>query len=368
MFPAIEARLAWLPTWAQETTLLAGAIALALLLHAAAEWLFQGIARGRSDFVQAFFKRTRSVRRSIVIALFVAGVIAAAQLPDDNRTLLARLLVIAFILIAGWAILIALDLASDFYLRRFKFDVPDNQLVRTHYTQVRILLRVASILVAVITAAVALMTFAAVRQYGVSLLASAGATGIVLGLAARSTVANLIAGVQIAITKPIRIEDAVFVEGEWGWVEDITATYVAVRLWDWRRLILPISYFIETPFQNWTLRGGSIIGSVFLHADYRVPVEEIRAKVIEIAKASKNWDGKVVNLQVTDATEETIQLRALVSAESSPAAWDLRCEVREKLIGWLQQEHPSALPRRRTEIEGLAASSAFEAAKMRKAS
>jgi small-conductance mechanosensitive channel len=161
---------------------------------------------------------------------------------------------------------------------------------------------------------------------------------------------NLIAGIQIAVTQPIRIEDAVVVEGEWGWIEEIAATYVVVRIWDWRRLIVPLSYFIEKPFQNWTRESGSIIGSVFWHADYRVPIAAFREKMKEVVAASAYWDGQVVVLQVTEANGQTVELRGLMSARTSPRAWDLRCEVREKMIVWLQENHPQALPRIRAEV------------------
>jgi small-conductance mechanosensitive channel len=173
----------------------------------------------------------------------------------------------------------------------------------------------------------------------------------VAGLAARPLLSSLIAGVQIAMTQPIRIDDGVVVEGEWGWVEEITSTYVVIKLWDWRRLIVPLSYFIEKPFQNWTREGAAIIGSVLLYVDYAVPVERVREKLNEIVKASQLWDGRVVNLQVSDAKDQAIELRALVSARTSPLAWDLRCEVREKLIAFLRDEYPQALPRQRTDID-----------------
>ncbi len=193
------------------------------------------------------------------------------------------------------------------------------------------------------------MTFDAVRQYGVTLFASAGVAGIVAGLAARPLLSNFLAGVQIAMAQPIRIDDSVIVENEWGNIEEITFSYVVVRLWDWRRMIVPLSYFIEKPFQNWTRTGGELIGTVFLYVDHTAPVDAIRKKLTEIASQSKLWNGQVVNLQVSDCKETTIELRALISANNASAAWDLRCEVREKLIEFLQREHPYALPRRRYE-------------------
>jgi small-conductance mechanosensitive channel len=196
----------------------------------------------------------------------------------------------------------------------------------------------------------ALMTFNSVRQYGVSLFASAGAAGLIVGLAARPLLSNLIAGVQIAVTQPIRIEDAVIIENEWGWVEDIASTYVVIRLWDWRRMVVPLSYFIERPFQNWTRDTASLIGSVVLHVDYAADVARIRNYLGEAARESKLWDGAVVNLQVVDTNTRTMELRALVSARNAPQSWDLRCEIREKLIAYLQREMPEALPRDRADI------------------
>lgn len=156
---------------------------------------------------------------------------------------------------------------------------------------------------------------------------------------------------QIAIAQPIRLDDVVFVEGEYGTVEEIAPTYVVIKLWDWRRMVVPLSYFIEKPFQNWTRETSALIGSVFLYVDYTVPVEKLREKLMEIVRASSLWDGRVVVLQVTDATKDhTVELRALLNARSAPSAWDLRCEVREKLIAYLQEEYPDALPRTRQEF------------------
>ena len=244
----------------------------------------------------------------------------------------------------------SINIATDLYLRQFNTAVEDNLLARKQVTQVRVLRGALDTLIIVITAATALMTFDAVRQYGVSLFASAGIASVVVGLAARPMLSNLIAGVQLAFTQPIRLEDAVVVENEWGWIEEINATYVVIRLWDWRRLLVPLSYFIEKPFQNWTRESAALIGSVFIYADHSVPVPAVREKLHEIVKQSKLWDGRVANLQVTEAKEHTVEMRALISARSSPAVWDLRCDVREKLIEFLQREYPLALPRTRQEF------------------
>ena len=203
----------------------------------------------------------------------------------------------------------------------------------------------------ILALAAILMTFDKVRQLGASILASAGIAGIIVGLAAQRSIATLLAGIQIALTQPIRIDDVVIVENEWGRIEEITLTYVVVRIWDLRRLIVPITYFIEKPFQNWTRISADLLGTVFLYTDYTVPIQAVREELRRILEGSEKWDRRVCVLQVTDTTERTVQLRALVSAADSSKAWDLRCEVREKLVDFLQKNYPHALPRVRAEID-----------------
>jgi hypothetical protein len=196
-----------------------------------------------------------------------------------------------------------------------------------------------------------LMVFDSVRQFGASILASAGIAGIVVGFAAQRSIATLLAGFQIALTQPIRVDDVVIVENEFGRVEEITLTYVVVRVWDLRRLVVPISYFIEQPFQNWTRSSADILGTVFLYVDYGVPLDSLRAELTRVLKASRFWDGKVNVLQVTDAKEHTLELRALASAADASLAWDLRCEIREQLVGFIQRTYPESLPRFRASLD-----------------
>ncbi|MGO9401457.1 MAG: mechanosensitive ion channel family protein [Xanthobacteraceae bacterium] len=299
----------------------------------------------------------------LLIALAVA--LPAAPLASGTANVLERLLGLATICLLGWIALTALHIAADLYLMRFRLDVPDNLLARKHITQVRVLQRVLEVVIVLITIGFALMTFEAVRQFGVTLFASAGVAGIIAGLAARPLLSNFFAGVQLAVAQPIRIGDAVIVENESGNIEEITFSYVVVKLWDLRRMVVPLSYFIEKPFQNWTRTGGELIGSVFLYVDHTAPVDAIRRKLDEIVAQSKLWNGKVVSLQVSDCKETTIELRALVSANNASAVWDLRCEVREKLIDFLQREYPTALPRRRYEAAENAAAKADETREIR---
>ena len=344
----MTAVLHWIPAWVVGAAVM---IVPALILLALYRWFTRRLIRltGRfSPFLQTLLERGQGPASGFVVVLALGAALPAARFPFPLTIAIGRALLVAFILILGWTAAIALDIAVTVYLRRFRTDVEDNLLARKHVTQMRILQRVGKTLLAIVTVAAALMTFAAVRQYGISLLASAGAAGIILGLSARPVLGNLLAGIQIAITQPIRVEDQVVVEGESGWIETITSTYVVVRIWDLRRMIVPLSYFIEKPFQNWTYESAAQIGSVFLNVDYTVPVERVRHQLDEILQASKLWDGKVAGLQVTDTPGSMIQLRALVSARNPGQAWDLRCEVREKLIGFLQAEFPDALPRQRT--------------------
>ena len=346
----IKSWLAWLPEPLIALLILALAVAFALSLHKSARRLLHHLLADRHPYVLSVFTHMRGVTRLGLLILALIVVIPVAPLDPDTADWLARLLLIAIVGLIGWTAITALHIAADLYLLRFRIDTDDNLLARKHVTQVRVLQRATDVLVAIVTVGAALMTFEPVRQYGVSLFASAGVAGIVAGLAARPVLSNLFAGVQLAMTQPIRIDDAVIVENEWGTVEEITSTYVVLKLWDWRRMIVPLAYFIEKPFQNWTRENSALIGSALLYVDYRAPVGAIREKLTEIVKLSPKWDGRVVNLQVTDAKEHTIELRCLMSAASAGKAFDLRCEVREQLIDFLQREHPEALPRQRAEV------------------
>lgn len=349
-FDRLRSLLAWAPDPLVAIIILASAALLAIVIYAAAHFaLSRALNRRRNAHLQAFLVETRGLTLMGALILAVAIALPAAPLATDTTAAIEKALLVAIVVLIGWAALTAVRMTSTLYLRRFHLETDDNLLARKHVTQVRILRRAAETLIVTVTIAAALMTFESVRHYGISLFASAGVAGLVVGLAARPLLSNLIAGIQIAITQPIRIDDAVVVENESGRIEDITSTYVVVRLWDQRRLIVPLTYFIEKPFQNWTREQTSMIGTVLIQVDYTTPVERVRAKALELVKASKLWDGNVASLAVTDAKESSIELRVLASARSSGDAFDLRCEVREKLIDFLQREIPSSLPRTRQE-------------------
>lgn len=339
----------FLPPWLVSAAMFAIAIAGAYLAHRTAFAIVTRIVAGWDLFWRSLVSRTHGPTRFAAMTLALGFAAGVSPLTPGQGALIRHALLLCFVVLIGWIARTALHIWTTVYLRRFKLDADDNLLARKHVTQTRILQRIGDVMIVIVTVSALLMTVDGVRQYGVSLLASAGAAGLVAGLALQPVLKNIFAGIQLAVTQPIRIDDALLVEGEWGHVEEITSTYVVIRLWDWRRLILPLSYFIEKPFQNWTRENAALIGTVFLYLDYETPIDAVRSKVEEIARASKNWDGRIAHVQVTDFRQWTMEVRILVSAPTSPRAFDLRCEVREQLIGFLQREHPRALPRLRAE-------------------
>lgn len=324
--------------------ILGGAVALSFTIHF---FLFSALGRlarrkGREE--SAFVRRGKKPARFLFPLVALSLALPFTRIPGELRNSIEHVLGLCVIASIGWAVVALVELASDLVFERYTIDSPDNLAARRVRTQTQVLQRIFILIVTIVTASVMLMTFPAVRHIGMSLLASAGLAGLIVGMAARSTLSNLIAGVQVALSQPIRIDDAVVVEGEWGWIEEINMTYVVVRLWDLRRLVVPLSYFIEKPFQNWTRTRADLLGSVLLYVDYSAPVEELRKELLRILQSSDLWDGKTWVVQVTDVTEKTMQVRALMSARSGPAAFDLRCLVREKLIQFLQEQYPASLP------------------------
>lgn len=251
---------------------------------------------------------------------------------------------------AAWLLASLLVVAEDAALARFRTDVPDNRTARRVHTQVILIRRVTVAVVAVLAGAVMLMTFPQARLVGTSVLASAGFAGIIAGLAAQSVLRNLFAGLQLAFSDAVRLGDVIIVENEWGRVQEITLSYVVVHVWDDRRLILPTSYFTEKPFENWTRTDSALLGAVLFDVDWWLPVPEMREELRRALESTDLWDGRVSVLQVVEATGTAMQLRALVSAVDAPKLWDLRCFVREHLVTWLRDTHPTALPRFRTEM------------------
>jgi len=249
-----------------------------------------------------------------------------------------------------WSLLVLTTIGKIALLKQYDINQEDNLKARKVYTQINVLEKVAKFMIIVLGIGLILISFESIRQIGVGLFASAGVAGIIIGFSAQKAIGTLIAGVQIAITQPFRLEDAVVVEDEWGWIEEINLNYVVVRLWDQRRLILPSTYFLEKPFQNWTRSSSDIIGSVFIHTDYSISFDALRAELDRILELTDLWDKKVKVLQVTDAKEFTVESRILVSAKNSPTAWDLRVYVREKMVEFIQKNYPESLPKTRINL------------------
>ncbi|MFZ1921085.1 MAG: mechanosensitive ion channel family protein [Xanthobacteraceae bacterium] len=342
--------LSFVPPWAVSLIILAGAVVAAWLIHAAILASLNRLFHGRRPYLQTILRATKNPTRLALLLVALALALPTAPLGPDTKSLLVRMLALTTICLLGWIALTVVHIGANLYLLKFRIDVEDNLLARKHITQVRVLMRAIDTVIVLVTVGFALMTFAAVRQYGVSLFASAGAAGVVFGLAAQPVLSNMIAGVQIAVTQPIRLEDAVTVQNEYGWIEEINATYVVIRLWDLRRLIVPLNFFIQQPFYNWTRHAAANMGYVLLYLDYAAPIERVREKAKEIVAGSKQGSGKVINVQVTNASAQAIEVRVLLSADNAANTSNLCAEVREKLIDFLQREHPEAMPRKRNEI------------------
>lgn len=247
----------------------------------------------------------------------------------------------------SWFIIVLIRIIKSNILKRYDISAEDNLASRKIYTQIDIIEKVVVFIIILSAIGLILLSFKSIREIGIGIFASAGLAGIIIGLSAQKVVGALLAGIQIAITQPFRIDDAVVVEKEWGWIEEINLTYVVVRLWDKRRLILPSTYFLEKPFQNWTRTSADIIGSVYLYTDYKISFGVLRNELTRLLNNTKLWDKKVNVLQVTDSKESTLEIRILVSAKNSPTAWDLRVYIREKMIEFIQNNFPESLPKTR---------------------
>ncbi|MDE3155612.1 MAG: mechanosensitive ion channel [Acidobacteriota bacterium] len=336
--------------------LLLVAIGAALVVHRIVFAGLRRLARPGGRMVDDSLLRHGEAPARLILPILAAFIaLPGLGLPPHAEAVVRQVVALGTIASFTWLSIALTEVFQDLVAARYVLTTSDNLAARKVQTQVQVLRRVLVFIILIVGLSVGLMTFPAVRQFGATLFASAGLAGLVVGMAARPALANLLAGLQIAMTEPIRIDDVVIVEGEWGRIEEITTTYVVVRIWDLRRLIVPLSYFIEHPFQNWTRQTADLLGTVMIYADYTVPVDEVRQELHRILAGSADWDRKVWGLQVTDTTDRTIALRALMSAADSGKAWDLRCLVRERLIAFLQANYPHCLPRARAEVQGLSA-------------
>ncbi|MGH8497071.1 MAG: mechanosensitive ion channel family protein [Gammaproteobacteria bacterium] len=343
--------VAELPARLENAAILAGAALAGYLAYGVLRWTLRLATTHAADFIVTPLIQRCRAPVSLLLPL-VAFYLALPLTGIRTETGWVRHVTqIALIMAVTWLLVRLLRVAEDIIAGRLELQAADNLHARAVQTQFRILRNVLVSLVVVLGITGVLLTIDRFREFGAGLLASAGIASIVVGLAAQRTLGNLFAGFQIAISQPIRFDDVLVVEGQWGRVEEITLTYVVLRCWDLRRLVVPISYFLDKPFENWTRRTANLLGPVLLYVDYTVDVVAVREELKRIAAASDLWDGDVCALEVTDADSQSVQLRALVSARNSSQVWDLRCEVREKLIAFIQREYPDALPRTRTTLE-----------------
>lgn len=338
------------PAFSVAARIFAGAL-VGLAIYYALILLSRALRQpGGSGLAKNLFRRIRGGLR-FFLPLLGATLVLHLWFPAGPWIDRFRLGINILLVAAGAYVLIRLVYGfADFIESRLGLDQADNLDARRVVTQLRVLRRVLVSFIGFTAIIIILLLFPGARDIGTGLLASAGIAGLVIGLAAQRALGNLLAGFQIAFTQPIRLDDVVVVEGEWGRVEEITLTYVVIRIWDERRLIVPISYFLEKPFTNWTRESSEILGTVFLYTDYTVPVDSLRKELDRIVESSLHWDGRVKGLVVTDSKPNSLELRALVSAKDGGAAWNLRCEVREGLVKFLQQEYPEALPKFRADI------------------
>ena len=312
-----------------------------------AEWA----AKTESKFDDLFVPLIGKSLRVIVPVVGIIFALPVLNLSPEYVGLLSKGSSILLIVAVAIILFQAVSLVQKAVLARYDISVPDNLQARKIYTQVHVLSNTLYVVIGLFAVASVLMLFDEVRHFGTSILASAGVVGIIIGFAAQKTISNLFAGFQLAMTQPIRLDDVVIVEGEWGRIEEITLTYVVIHIWDDRRLVVPLSYFIEKPFQNWTRASADLMGSVFVWVDYSLPLDETRKALKEIVETNPLWDKRFWNLQVTDASEKTMQLRVLATSADSSKSWDLRCDIREKLIAYIQKSHPQSLPQLRASFD-----------------
>ena len=335
-----------------SVSVLSLAIVLGLMLHYAA---FQILARIRKTQPKAqprlfaAIQRLSQPARAIVLltGIFMVLPWLHTHIPPETLHIVFKTLEVLWFASLGWLMVTSVYMAEDLLVARYDITISDNLRARRIRTQMQLLRRMAIGFLVVLDIGLILSAFPSIWHYGAGLLASAGLATLVLATAAKSTAENFLAGLQIAVTEPIRLDDVVIVEGEWGRVEDITTTYVVIKIWDLRRLMVPLSYFIEKPFQNWTRQSAELLGTAFLYVDYTVPVKELRQHFTQILESSSQWDRKVNALQVTDLTAQTAEIRCLASAANASELFDLRCIIREEMIDFIQSNYPDAFPRMR---------------------
>ncbi|MCG9972674.1 mechanosensitive ion channel family protein [Christiangramia crocea] len=334
------------------TTYVIGGIIILILTFSLAFYILRRLGKDPRNILPVNFAQKIRIPLLIFLASLIAqvAVIADIFMFETSKKIIGHISIIGIILSIAWFLILLFKVVKKRMLRKYDVESTDNLKARKVYTQYMILENIIIFIIVILALGISLMSFDSIRSVGISLLTSAGIAGIIIGLAAQKAIGTLLAGIQIAITQPIRLDDVVIVEGEWGWIEEINLTYVVVRVWDKRRLVVPTTYFIEKTFQNWTRTSADILGTVYIYADYGLPIDAIRKEQTRLLKTTDLWDGNVNVLQVTNTTEKSVELRVLVSARNSPTAWDLRVFLREKLLEFIQKEYPEYLPKARITI------------------
>lgn len=335
------------------TTYIIGGIVILILSFSFAFYILKKLGKNPRNILPVNFAQKIRIPLLIFLASLIAqiAVIGDVFMFEATKEIVGHLSVIGIILSIAWFLILLFKVFKKRMLKKYDVQSANNLKARKVYTQYMILENIVIFIIVILALGIALMSFESIRSIGVSVLTSAGIAGIIIGLAAQKAIGTLLAGIQIALTQPIRLDDVVIVEGEWGWIEEINLTYVVVRVWDKRRLVVPTTYFIENTFQNWTRTSADILGTVYIYADYGLPFDAIRKEQTRLLNSTDLWDGNVDVMQVTNATEKSVELRVLVSAKDSPTAWDLRVFLREKLIEFIQKNHPEFLPKARVTID-----------------
>jgi small-conductance mechanosensitive channel len=346
---------AWLrdlPEWLTGIIYVMAAVIAAVILHRVLIWIARRATRAHPEGTGAVFvERINTLSRWLMIVIALAAVQPALDLHRSTATLWARAAALIVPGLLGWGALVAVGTVIDVMIRHADITVVDNLRARRRRTRLGIFQRILVSIIMLVTICAMLMTIPAVRTLGVTLVASAGLAGLAVGAAAQPALKNLIAGFQMIFTEPIRIDDVVIIDGEWGRIEEIRLTYVVVKIWDERRLVVPVSKFLEQSFQNWTRQSSALLGSVFWYVDPTADVPRLRAKLGEIVTANPRWDGRFWNLQLTDTKPDgSIELRGLMTAKDASTAFDLRCDVREALLAYIRTEMPEALLQRRARV------------------
>lgn len=353
MWNDLIGKLQHLPPYAWNLVLTAVAVVCGLIFKVLATLVLRLYSKANLNFsiVRSIIRRVNKPL-SWFLPLFVLNLLLPLMdLTTKQETIVSKLLTISLIISFSTVLVAIVKIAEDVFYHIYDLNKADNLRERKIRTQLQFVRKMVISLIVVLALGAILLSFSSLRRIGTGLLTGVGISGIIVGLAAQRSLGNLLAGLQIAFTQPMRLDDVLIVEGEWGRVEEITLTYVVLHIWDQRRLILPINYFIEKPFQNWTRTSAEIFGTIFLHLDYKAPFDEIRAEFKRVLDANELWDKKAGTMQITGSTDQTVEVRLLVSAVNAGTVFDLRCFIREHMIGFIQKNHPEALPRTRAIID-----------------